>query len=316
MKNHELIARQLPTPMAGLALGIAGLGWSWENVTDFQGYTHSISAIFAALILIALSFKFLRYPTLLYQEITHPVLGSIIPTFAMATMIIAHALSLHDWTLGVSLWLCGIILHVTAFITFSLARLRHFRLDHMLPSWFIPPVGIIVACVSFPGGQFLLLTKSLLYFGLFSYFIILPIMFYRLIFGNSIPEASQPTIAILAAPASLSLAGYLSITTHPSYLFVALLASIAVLMTAIIYLAMFKLLRLAFTPSFSALTFPLAIGATALFKTAHCLQQFGNIATYIYYLAYIELIVASIIVIYVIYCYVKNSRKSLTTHFC
>ena len=33
-----------PTPMAGLALGIASLGWSWENFAELHGYGQWISS--------------------------------------------------------------------------------------------------------------------------------------------------------------------------------------------------------------------------------------------------------------------------------
>jgi len=78
------------------------------------------------------------------------------------------------------------------------------------------------------------------------YGLMLPLMLYRLIFSHEVPDAAKPTIAILAAPASLSLAGYLTVSQDPSLLLVAVLLGIAVLMTGIIYLAFIKLLRLPF----------------------------------------------------------------------
>lgn len=72
----------------------------------------------------------------------------------------------------------------------------------------------------------------------------LPMMIYRFIFTHEIPDAAKPTLAIMAAPASLSLAGYLTVVSEPSPVIVALLFGIAVLMTAIIYLAFTRLLRL------------------------------------------------------------------------
>ncbi|MDG2681526.1 C4-dicarboxylate ABC transporter, partial [Vibrio parahaemolyticus] len=39
-----------PTPMAGLALGIASLGWSWENFAELHGYGQWISAGIASVL--------------------------------------------------------------------------------------------------------------------------------------------------------------------------------------------------------------------------------------------------------------------------
>ncbi|MGL5156595.1 MAG: TDT family transporter, partial [Aeromonas veronii] len=150
--------------------------------------------------------------------------------------------------------------------------------------------------------QFAPLANGLLWFGIICYGLMLPLMLYRLIFSHEVPDAAKPTIAILAAPASLSLAGYLTVSQEPSLLLVAVLLGIAILMTGIIYLAFIKLLRLPFSPGYAAFTFPLVIGATALFKVAHLVEGFAQGSHYveqIRLLAHFELGVATVVVGYV-----------------
>lgn len=242
------------------------------------------------------------HPRLLWQDLAHPVVGSVVPTYAMATMVVSKAVGLLAPTLGQGLWLFAVVLHLLFLATFIWHRAKAFELHHMVPSWFVPPVGIIVADVAYPGGPFAGLANGLLWFGMICYGLMLPLMLYRLIFSHEVPDAAKPTIAILAAPASLSLAGYLTVSQDPSLLLVATLLGIALLMTGIIYLAFVKLLRLPFSPGFAAFTFPLVIGATALFKVAHLLAQWPEAAHYaaqITRLAYVELGVATLIVGYV-----------------
>ncbi|MGL4602964.1 MAG: TDT family transporter, partial [Iodobacter sp.] len=249
-----------------------------------------------------LSCKFLLHPHLLLQDLAHPVVGSVVPTFAMATMVVSKALGHYSLLFAEIIWLFAVILHAIFLGTFIWHRAKEFKIHHMVPSWFVPPVGIIVADVAFPGGQFETLAHGLLWFGIACYAVMLPLMLYRLIFSREIPDAAKPTIAILAAPASLSLAGYLTVTTDPSLLLVALLFGIAILMTGIIYLAFFKLLGLPFSPGYAAFTFPLVIGATALFKVSDLLTRWESAAPYaeqIKWLAFSELMIATIIVIYV-----------------
>ncbi len=173
----------------------------------------------------------------------------------------------------------------------------------MVPSWFVPPVGIIVADVSFSGHPALApIAYACLVFGMLAYAVMLPMMIYRFIFTHEIPDAAKPTLAIMAAPASLSLAGYLTVVSEPSPVIVALLFGIAVLMTAIIYLAFTRLLRLPFSPGYAAFTFPMVIGATALFKMAHWMENIGVAEHYVaqvHWLASLELIVATVVVSYV-----------------
>lgn len=83
-----------PTPMAGLALGIGSLGWCWENAADLGGRGQLIGAGIASVLLVVLLFKFLIHPRALWQDISHPVVGSVVPTFAMGTMVVSKALYL------------------------------------------------------------------------------------------------------------------------------------------------------------------------------------------------------------------------------
>ncbi|CDD70857.1 c4-dicarboxylate transporter/malic acid transport protein [Sutterella sp. CAG:397] len=121
--------------------------------------------------------------------------------------------------------------------------------------------------MSFPGVEALHpLAMVLLDLGMGAYTVMLPVMLYRLIFCSEVPNPAKPTIAIMAAPASLAFAGYLTESPDPSLLIVAILFGIAVLMTVAIYFCFWNLLRLQFSPGYAAFTFPMAIGATALYK--------------------------------------------------
>lgn len=293
---------RLPTPLAGLALAIASLGWCWENAAPLHQYAKWGGALIAALLLLVLTLKFVRFPRLLWDDLAHPVVGSVVPTFAMGWMVVSSSIGQWHPPLGQGIWLAAISLHLVFLGCFIHHRAKAFALHHMVPSWFVPPVGIIVADVAFPGGELQPLADGLLDFGLVCYAIMLPIMIYRLVFERDIPDPAKPTIAIMAAPASLCLAGYLTVTSQPAPLLVALLASIALLMTVLIYVAFFSLLRLPFNPGYAAFTFPMVIGATAQYKLATQLTMWGMDTSSIQLirdLALTELIVATLVVSYV-----------------
>lgn len=292
-----------PTAMAGLALGISSLTLLWNSITNLNGSVQIVGAIIASGLLFILLLKFIIFPQTLKNDLAHPTIGSVVPTFAMASMVISKCIAQHcSLLLGEALWILAVCLHLAFLTSFTYHRARNFKLHHMTPSWFVPPVGIIVAAVVVPSAPLIPLAQVLLIFGMISYAIILPIMIYRFIFSEEIIESAKPTIAILAAPASLSLAGYLTVINHPSPIIIAILLGIALLMTAIIYLAFIRLLRLPFSPGYAAFTFPMVIGATALFKTAHLMKTLGIPKDYIsqiHNLAFIEIIIATIIVSYV-----------------
>ncbi|MFM5464342.1 TDT family transporter [Aeromonas simiae] len=320
MKRTRQTLAGAPTPMAGLALGIASLGWCCENLGGLDGWGQQLGAAIAAALLLILTGKFLSHPRLLWQDLAHPVVGSVVPTYAMAVMVVSKALERYAPSAGEALWLAAVGLHLVFLAAFCWHRLRGFELHHMVPSWFVPPVGIIVAAVACPQGRMLPLALWLMWFGMICYGVMLPLMIYRLIFGHEVPDAAKPTIAILAAPASLSLAGYLTVSDTPSPVLVALLFGIAVLMTFIIWLAFFRLLRLPFSAGYAAFTFPMVIGATALFKLASLLGELGVAAPYVaqvHGLATLELGVAFVIVTYVALRYLlffKPHRLLLRAH--
>ena len=313
--QHSKLAR-IPTPVAGLALAIASLGWCLENAAPLAQYAKWTSAWIAALMLLSLALKFIRHPRLLRDDLAHPVVGSVVPTAAMGWMVISHSLGQWNALLGQGLWLLAIAMHTTFLACFIYHRAKDFALHHMVPSWFVPPVGLIVADVAFPGGAMRPLAEAIFYFGLLAYAVMLPAMLYRLIFCQDVPDLAKPTIAILAAPASLSLAGYLTAAEEPSMLLVGLLAGIAVLMTLLIYVAFLHLLRLPFNPGYAAFTFPMVIGATALFKLAHQLQLWGlapGEIAWISQLAQLELVIATLVVGYVSLRYLHHYRPSTTS---
>ncbi|WP_312885041.1 SLAC1 family transporter [Candidatus Sodalis endolongispinus] len=131
----------------------------------------------------------------------------------------------------------------------------------------------------------------------------LPLMLYSFMFRGEIPDSAKPTIAIMAAPASLCLAGYLSVTPQPSLLLCATLLGVALSMTLMIYLPLLRLMRLPFTPGFAAFTFPMLIGAIALYKLAHALAVYPAAQEYVSQLVYlsdIEVAVATAVVGYVV----------------
>ncbi|MCV6598586.1 MAG: TDT family transporter [Mangrovicoccus sp.] len=297
--------KAFPTPIGGLALGIGSLGIVLDAQLGAGGTIQYITALIAAGLLGVLALKFVSHPDSLWEDLQHPVVGSVVPTFAMGVMIVSNALAKLALPLGLALWLLAIALHVMFLVTFLRNRFRDWKLHHMVPSWFVPPVGIAVAGVSYAGaheGFFYGVAQLCVWFAIAGYAILLPLMFYRLIFEDLIPDASKPTIAILAAPASLCLAAYLNVSDDPVSLVILSFYGIALLMTFTVYAAFVKLLSLPFSPGYAAFTFPMAIGATAQFKVAEQMEIWGardSVLAEIRFIADLELVLATLVIAYV-----------------
>lgn len=219
-----------PTAMAGLALGIASMGWTWENVFNLNSQGQFLGAVLAGVLVLLLAAKFLLHPHLLKADLAHPVAGSVIPTFAMANLVISNSIGQFNPLAGDIMWVLAFVLHLTFLVSFLYQRAKKFNFEDMAPSWFVPPVGIIIADITFSGNPTLAwLAYSALVIGISTYAIMLPIMFYRFLLALKSDYEIQPTLAILAAPASLTLAGYFHIVANPSLVIVGALFILAVL---------------------------------------------------------------------------------------
>lgn len=292
--------RNLPVAVSGLALGTAGLG----NILGMEVHPklRFICASIAALILLLVMIKKFAYPRLLWNEIAHPVLGSFVPAFDMALMVLADLIASYSLPIGKAIWCLAILIHIVFAISFLYHRLIDFDLNHILPSWFVPPVGIVVACVT--GGQMNepLITHGIFYIGCSLYLALLPLMMYRLIFGDRIQENQLPAFAIMGAPASLCLAGYLSAFSNPNPQLVGVLLAVSLMMTSLVYISMIRInhLRIAFIPIYASFTFPLAIGATALLKYAHFIGISSDAGQFWHSIANVEMLVASAVILWVL----------------
>lgn len=298
-----------PTPAAGLALAIASLGWCWENNAALGGYSQQLAALIAFCIVSVLFVKLTSSPKALLNELAHPIVGSVIPTFAMTLMVVSKSI---DGLSAQYLWLAAVVIHLCFLSVFIFFRCRQFNIEHMAPSWFVPPVGLVVAALTNPGEATYPLALFLLEFGIVIYLVMLPIMLFRLICCNPLPDAVKPTLAILAAPPNLCLAGYLSLVENPSTVFTLFMLSLALLMTVLVYLAFVTLLRLPFSPGYAAFTFPVVISATAIGKTALFLSAQGmpkELTDALHTIAFSELLIASAVVGYVAIRYLRHYSK-------
>ncbi len=298
-----------PTPTGGLALGIASLAMVWEQLLPSGGSIQWAGATIAGAICLALIIKFTLNPKILWLELSHPVIGSVVPTLAMALMIVSVTVSQLDTGLAIALWLLAIIAHFCFLVAFMAHRLQDWHLTPMNPSWFVPPIGPVVAVLTTPAPGLLPISETILWFGLGSYAVMLPLMIHRIMFKAEFPAAAKPTIAILAAPPNLCLAGYLTFTGHTADTTLVIgLLMLGTLMSVVVYLAFWELLRLPFSPAYAAFTFPTVIAASATFQAAKFMHEIGfsnDLVQALNQWGFVQITIATAIVAYVALRYTR-----------
>jgi exfoliative toxin A/B len=147
--------------------------------------------------------------------------------------------------------------------------------------------------------------QSAFWFGLVTYFVLLPVVLYRVFKVKEIPEPAKPTLVIFAAPASLLLAGYINSFEAKNMTMIVFLALLSVIMYVGALASLLQLLKLKFYPSFSAFTFPLVISGISMKLTNGFLIKTSQPVAMLKYVVKFQEAAAVIIVIYVLYRYLK-----------
>ncbi|MGL5245254.1 MAG: TDT family transporter, partial [Sarcina sp.] len=295
IKNLE----EYPIGICGTCLGFITLANCWK-IKDLN-FIKPVALVIASIAIILQIIRMIAHHKTIWNEIKNPVLGSFYPTIDMACFLIASSLLDVLPTFAKALWLVCVIFHLIMLIIFSYYRIKDFTFTHVVPSWFVPPVGIVVGTVASVGMGFTTIAKLIFYFGLISYIIMWPIMLYRLI-KYPLPEPQKPIIGILAAPASLCLVGYLTISNTPNKLIIIFLTLTSVFNLLIVYIKLPALLRKGFAVTYASLTFPLAISILAMYKMSVYVNKIGFNDYNLFKLAAdVEIVIGTYVIFYVLY---------------
>lgn len=295
------IIKKLPIPIVGLMLALAALG----NLVQSYGNTYrNIFGVLSAIILVLVLIKVIKYPSKVIESMDNPVVASVFPTLSMGIMLLATYIKPLSEFMGFGLWTFGLVLHGILIIYFTRKYVIGFKIEKLFPSWFIVYVGIVVGSVTAPVFNQNRIGQILFWFGLISYLFLLPLVLKRIFIVKKIPEPALPTLIILAAPASLCLAGYISSFASKNMFIVYFLLVLSQLMLFYALLQLPKLLKLKFYPSYSAFTFPIVISAISLKLTNGFLIKTERPIAMLQYLVKFEELLAVAIVLYVLFRYI------------
>jgi len=307
--NRYFKIENTPLALSGIALGLTSLSILW----DAHGIKYvKAAAVCVSLVVLCLVFiKILLNPKKLLNELEDPAIGSLSFTVPMLIMLLSSVIKSEYRTLALCIWLCGIILYLINLILFMILSSSIFKFENVLPSWFTPAVGICLVVTTGKQYNFDVFYEIVFFYSLTWLLLLLPIIVYRTLYYKPRLKKSQVmTLAVFAAPANLCLAAYLDLFKTGGILFI-LLLGISHLLTSFVYILLPYLLSRPFTYSFAALTFPLSIGAVASNKLLKILIKFNSSWVFAYQIVfYMQLMVATIVVGYVIYKTIEQGVKS------
>ena len=296
------IIKNLPTPIAGLALGSAALG----NL--LQPYSSSLQLLFnllSLIIIVLLTIKFVLRFDKLKKEMENPVVATVMATYPMSIMLLASFSKKYIGLLSMPVWIIGIFLDfcVVCYAIYNfIIKERH--ISKIYPTWFITFVGPAVVTVTAINYNLEALGLIYFYFSYINYLVLLPFVLYRVYKYKHYKDGDYPTITVFSAPGGLLLASYMIGVTQKSNIILAILIPLTILLFIFVLIQLPYLLKRKFYPSFSAFTFPLVICAISFQKTGiyYQITEFSILNI----LIHLTELLAIIIVIYVWYGFIKN----------
>lgn len=296
------LLKKLPIPIAGLILAMFALGnllQSYSNVVRL-----CIGGV-ALILYIIFVLKIVLLNSKLKTVLDNPVPASVLLTITMATILLSSYAKPYSSGLAAVFWFVGVILHALLIIWFSMKFLPNFSIKKVFPSWYIVYVGIATASVTAGAAGQLKLGQICFWFALISYFILIPVVCYRVFKVKEILEPAKPTFAILSAPGSLALAGYLNTFPEKNFTFAAVLFGFSLFFYLVVLVNLPKLLKLKFSPGFSGFTFPLVISAlSSKLFSGYVTKLYGANSVLKLFVNFQE-ILATLIVLYVFIGYMK-----------
>ena len=219
--SEESRLKHFPISWFAVIMGLSGLTIAWARAEHLfhlpvvvspllLAVTTGLFLIFAAVYLL----KILRYPQAVRGELAHPVKIAFLPTISIGLILLSIAFLPVARILSLVLWGIGSGMHFlfTLYVLSSWMHKSTFDIKHLNPAWFIPVVGNILVPIA--GMQHGAVDLSWFFFsiGLFFWPMLTAIIFYRLIFHQSLPERLLPTLFIFIAPPAVALLSWFNLT--------------------------------------------------------------------------------------------------------
>lgn len=301
---------RMPVPILPTMVGAATL----SNVYNGMGFNlvRHITMWAGAIVLIFYIMKIIRYPKTFLGEYSKTVPASLYAGMTMLTMILGSYLFDFNQGFGKALWLAGLILHALHIIIFTLRNVVIARSkDTFVPSWFVTYNGILVSCVV--GGDMNMndILQYVVYYGIAIYAILIPIIIWRLM-THELKEGMYHTLAIVLAPCSLCVVGYLNVIENPNQTVIYILYACVLVSLLFVLIKLPKFFSFAFHPGFAGMTFPMAIGIVASTKMAGYLTGIGNegLANVVTQISGIQIYVTTAIIGFVLFNFLKMLGKT------
>lgn len=292
--------QRLPVPVLPTFVGALTL----SNVYSSMGYpwVRHLTMWVATVILLLYIIKIVSYPKVCLEEYKATVPCSLYAGFTMVMMILGSYYFDFVPALGKGMWTAGLAIHAVHILIFTYRNVISRRdVNTTVPSWFVTYNGIMVSCVVGGAMNAAGVLKYVVYYGILIYFILIPVMIWRLLTVEVKPPVYH-TMAVVLAPCSLCVVSYLNVIPDPIPALVYVLYACVLASLAFVIFKLPKFFSFPFVPGYAGLTFPMCIGIVATTKMSGYLAGQGNeaLAGVLAQLSGFQVYITSMIVGYVL----------------
>lgn len=281
MEKRSMIQRAENLPVGAIATSVGAA--TLANVYMGMSYTwlRHITMVCVFFVLVAALIKVFCYNQTFRKEYQNVVPGSLYATITMLTMILAAYIFPYVPWLGKGAWFAAVVVHMAHILYFTYRNvLKGVKIDTFVPSWFVTYNGLLVSTVVGGPMNQPILCKGIVIYGIIVFVVIIPFMVIRMV-KKPVVGAVLHTRAIVLAPSSLCLVGYLNFFEKPNKIIVYLLYTAVFLALVFILINLPKFFAGPFNPGFAGLTFPMAIGIVAstkmsAFLVTNGMESLGN----------------------------------------
>lgn len=291
---------RMPVPVLPTFVGALTL----SNVYSGMGYPviRHITMWAATIVFLLYIIKLIKFQGTCKKEYETVVPCSLYAGFTMVLMILGSYYFDYVPALGKGMWAVGLCIHAVHILVFTYRNvIRKRDINTFVPSWFVTYNGIMVSCVVGGAMNAAGILKYVVYYGIIIYFILIPIMIWRLVTVEVKPPVYH-TMAVVLAPCSLCVVSYINVIPEPNQMLLSLLYLCVLASLAFIIIKLPKFFSFPFAPGFAGMTFPMAIGIVASTKMAGYLTAAGNtqLANVITQISGIQVYLTSMIIGYVL----------------
>ncbi|WP_114937630.1 hypothetical protein [Mucilaginibacter endophyticus] len=252
--------------LSSLAYAWSYFGNSFKEAISFAAV--GLFIIFCILFLL----KWIKYPQLVKQDFNHPIGVNLYAIFFTAFLLVTGLVHPYAPQLGFVLWIIASI--ATFVFTYSLFTRwisQQQNVLHALPGWTIPIFCLLdIPLTGWSYGGAAVHEIGIFFFvaGFLLTFLVFILVFQRLIFQEGLAATLQPTLLLLAGPFALLYSNYQQIVGKQDLTADFFFYSSIFLLLLLGRKLFFLLVKVQFTITWWATSFPLAAITAAAFRFA------------------------------------------------